>query len=110
MKFSDVPVGARFKSKFKATFIKFAESNNEEPNCLDISTYKLWFNLPETEVELVTKCVNCKYINKNSGELEVPIDGLKHYCHRIRADLSESHYGLDRDIETFSCSLFEMKD
>lgn len=109
MMFSDVPIGARFKSKFKATFIKFAESNNEEPNCLDISAYNLWFTLPETEVELVTKCVNCKHwVDKPRHE-----HGEINYCHEVSiSHIDEENFPCVKlaDPETFSCSLFEMKD
>ena len=100
MKFIDVPIGARFKFEEKE-YIKLS----------DIDVYYLGkiFKFAEyLEVEIVTKCENCKWYDKNLNP-EIEFQSL--YCHKLRVDLGEGDFyrSLYQDPETFSCSLFEMK-
>lgn len=68
----------------------------------------------DAEVELISKCKNCKHYLCNAKERS----NEKYYCTSIvkyenlpeSASISEGNVYLKQDTETFSCSLFEMKE
>lgn len=100
IKFIDVPIGARFKYlddaiNTKITNEKYHYLYNEK----DI-VVRMYETL--TEVELITKCENCKF-KSNSLILT--------WCDKLDVNIEEnSERNIGQNIETFSCSLFEMKE
>lgn len=111
MKFSEVPIGAKFKTKLETTAIKFNNNTDEIPNVLGVGSYKLWSIHPDDEVELITKCENCKWYDRNWKNLECETDDDRDdHCHKLGIHIcGDEYYCLNVDKETFSCSLFEMK-
>ena len=91
MKFSEVKIGARLISFKEQVCIKL-----EDELVFNSTLGHLENENPDTEVELVTKCANCKH----------KLDHEKLYCKifqiTIKALAKDKH-------ETFSCSLFEGK-
>ena len=104
MMFSDVPVGAKFKVKgFNAEYIKI-HNGYFCKNCAELDKDEeqimfFYFN-QYLEVELVSKCSNCKYFVKH----------IK-FCDKLGTGIElGDDESIDQDPETFSCSFFEMKD
>lgn len=113
MKFSDVKIGAIFSDKsfikpihiIKTPLFLVTELIEYEPEYIKTNAVSLdgsyYFFKDECELELVTKCINCKYKNDN-------------YCKKLGTDIrireSNMYYEeINQDPETFSCSQFEMK-
>lgn len=104
MKFSEVPIGARFRVKaFNADYIK-VHNKDSCKNCVELdedSREIMFFYISKSfEVELITKCKNCKLYNKTCWAKRGVIETrgvLINYTNEFQ------------DPETFSCSLFEMK-
>lgn len=111
MKFKDVPIGAKFKEMDGLELIKTPEflCHNSWCNCITTSCKYNEYNQEQyarksiqddEEVELITKCSNCKNFNNScqAGRLVIERNGVVvNYTTRYE------------DIETFSCSNFEMK-
>ena len=91
MKFVNVPIGAKILIYKQQVNIKL-----EDELVFNETLGHLENENPDTEVELVTKCANCKH----------KLDHEKLYCKifqiTIKALAKDKH-------ETFSCSLFEGK-
>lgn len=93
MKFKDVPIWQRFKLRFQ--LIKVDENVIENGDIVNaIGQGTTCFIPPETEVELITKCENCKHYS-NYGETKI--------CEMFGRPTHQ-------DTQTFSCSLFEQKE
>ncbi len=108
MKFSEVTIGARFSHQEKNKTFIYIKLDGDMAYFI-FESLVLCFD-DEVEVELVTKCENCRFHNKNMGEFSCPLSGFENHCHRISIDIDNTFGGLHQNPETFSCSLFEMKE
>ena len=110
MKFSEVKIGNEFiwlknsEKSLKVTFDTFYDPNEDELFCISGGTlYK-----PDEEVQLITKCENCKWFGKNylAGNTE------SISCYKLSLDIGKDDFyrSINQDPENFSCSLFEMKE
>lgn len=104
IKFSDVPLLKMISSPTNATlYIKlFDLIIYDYINGGIINVLNHWHDGVNHEVELVSKCSNCKFKDDN-------------YCWKLKKDIEEKphHMGYDtinKNPETFSCSLFEIKN
>lgn len=106
IKFCNLPIGAKFKHN-DIIYIKV-----DDYFVYDFkSTLLKGFYYKEKEIELVNKCVNCKWFDRNSKLMpyELPEDKTD-YCHKMGILIcGDDYYCLNADKETFSCSLFEQK-
>lgn len=112
MKFSEVPTGSKFKYE-QFAFIKVdGKVPITEYNSVNVITGRFGIINSYSEVELITKCENCRFFDKNFNK-DTPLDilGKGNFCHKIgiTVDASE-YYCLNQDPETFSCSIFETKE
>lgn len=102
IKFSEVPIGAMFK--------------HDGIICLKVDDYffydfkstilRSFYSITDDEVELITKCANCKHYNKDVfGE-----DYGFFYCNKIKVNYPDGVQAeFKEDAENFSCSSFEGK-
>ena len=127
MKFSDVPVGARFIDKsfvkpvhiFKTPLFLVGENIDgviEDHRANAVSVCGVYFYYTdEMEVELVTKCSNCRFLKENIETNDIVENRL--YCTRyiqysnisLSASITDNIVNLGMNKETFSCSFFEEK-
>lgn len=106
IKFSDVPLLKMISSPTNATlYIKlFDLIIYDYINGGIINVLNHWHDGVNHEVELVSKCSNCKNCSDDKDE---------EYCYKLERYIPVifgKDLGLQQDAETFSCSLFEIKN
>lgn len=104
IKFSEIPIGAKVLIYKQQENIKL-----ENELVFNITLGHLENVSPDTEVELITKCLNCKHwVDKprdDSGDIN--------YCDEVSISHINEELFPDMELadpETFSCSLFEQKE
>lgn len=111
MKFSEVKIGARFIDKkfakpkpivktplFLVTELIDGEIDDIKTNAVSVDGVYFFYK-DESEVELISKCYNCKHFDSH----------IK-FCNMLGMGIElGDDESLDQDPETFSCSLFELK-
>lgn len=117
MKFKDVPIGAKFKEMDGLELIKTPEflCHNSWCNCITTSCKYNEYNQEQyarksiqddEEVELITKCSNCKYYDQDHFGKDYGF----YYCKKVKFNYPDgADVEMKEDQETFSCSNFEMK-
>lgn len=102
IKFSEIPIGAKVLIYKQQENIKL-----ENELVFNITLGHLENVSPDTEVELITNCINCKRFNQDHFGKDYGF----FYCNKIKVNYPDGVQAeFKENPETFSCSLFEMKE